>query len=251
MTGKGGHGLLVEDDAHDSFRRGDDARVLRIARSQLESARSANEPDGQVAGLYAMARVALRTGDLVRAEDLANTALGIAVAAGNRRLEERPRHVLAAVARLSGDYVTARERYVASIELNEALGQREAVHGEYHNLTLTELHLGNVERARELFEACCDRVSREGYRHFVPYLGIAAAAMAAAEGDHANAARMIGFTDRAFSDVGQVPDPDDAAELDAVRVSATTGLGASRFASEYETGSTWNLARSLGVTWPT
>ena len=242
---------MVEDDAHDSFRRGDDARALRIARSQLESARAANEPGGQVAGLYATARVALRAGDLVLAEELANTALGIALTVGDRQLEERPRHVLAAVARLSEDYATARERYVASIELNEALGQLEAVHGEYHNLTLTELHLGNVERARELFDACRERVCREGYRHFIPYLGIAAAAISAVEGDDANATRMIGFTDRAFFDLGQVPDPDDAAELDAVRVAATTGLGVSRFASEYETGSTWTLARSLGITWPT
>jgi hypothetical protein len=155
---------------------------------------------------------------------LAQSALDVALLAGDRRLEERPRHVLAGVARMSGDYARACDLYLASIELNEALGQAEMVNSEYHNLAFTELHIGNLDRARELFAACRERVFREGYRSFVPYLGIAAAALAAAEGDHRRAARMIGFTDGAYAAIGQVPDPDDAVDLSTARAGAVVAL---------------------------
>jgi hypothetical protein len=235
-----------EDDVRATFRRGDSTGVLHMAQAEVERAREAGDAAGEVEGLYALARVALRGDDLVRGERLAQAALDVAVRAGDRRLEERPRHVLAAVARLSGDYVTAKERYLASIELNEALGQPELVNSEYHNLTFTELHLGNLERARELFEAGRERVFREGYDSFVPYLCVAAAALASAENDHPRAARMIGLTDAAYSAIGQIPDPDDAQELANARVAAVAALGEDRFAQEHEAGAARTPAETFG-----
>jgi tetratricopeptide (TPR) repeat protein len=241
--------MSFEDNVRATFRRGNGAEVLRMAEAEVERARAAGEPAGEVEGLYAMARVALRDDDLPRAEDLARAALEVALLFGDRRLEERPRHVLAAVARLSGDHARARDRYLASIELNEALGQPEMVNSEYHNLAFTELHLGNLDRARELFAASRERVFRDGYRSFVPYLGVAACALASAEGDHPRAARMLGFTGRAYAAVGQVADPDDALELSAVRTSTVAALGQAGYASEYAVGSAWTLAEAFGFTW--
>jgi hypothetical protein len=120
------------------------------------------------------------------------------------------------------------------------------VNAEYHNLAFTELGLGNVDRARELFAAGRERVFREGYVSFIPYLGVAAAALARAEGEHRRVARMIGFTDRAYANIGQVPDPDDAEELSAARTAAVAALGDSGFASEYAVGASWTPAEALG-----
>ncbi|HEX6356108.1 tetratricopeptide repeat protein [Actinophytocola sp.] len=220
-------------------------RGLRSTR-----ARAAGEPGGEVEGLYAMARVAARDGDLPRAERLAGEALEVAVRSGDKRLEERPRHVLAAVTRMAGDHVRARELYLASIALNEELGQPEMVTSEYHNLAFTELHLGNLDRARELFVAGRERVFREGYRSFVPYLGVAAAALASAEGDHLLAARMVGFTDSAYAAIGQVPDPDDAEELSTARAAAAA-LGDARFTSAYAEGAALQDTEVFGLTWGT
>lgn len=210
-----------QDDVRARFRRGDSEGVLRIAEAELQRA---EEPAGQVEALYAMARVALRGDDLPRAEELAQEALR--KAAGDRRLEERPRHVLAAVARMSGDYPVARERYLASIALNEELGDPGTAGTERYNLGFVELRLGHVGRARELFA----RVP-EG-----PYLWIAAAALRGAEGDHRGAAEMAGRADRAYGMVGQVPDPDDARELDRVRAAAVAALGEEDFAAAYGEG---------------
>ncbi|GAA2607343.1 alpha/beta fold hydrolase [Paractinoplanes durhamensis] len=215
------------------FRQGDNEQAARMAQAEIERARAAGDPAGEVEGLYTLARVSLRGDDLPRAAELAGTALSVALEAGDRRLEERPRHVLAAIARLAGDYPRALGLYRASIELNEELGQPELVNAEYHNLAFTELHLGHLDRARELFVAGRDRVFREGYDDFVPYLGVAAAALASAEGDHPRAARMIGFADRAYAALGQVPDPDDAQELSNARAAAVAALGEDRFDREY------------------
>jgi hypothetical protein len=150
---------------------------------------------------------------------------------------------------MSGDHALARDRYLASIELNEELGQLEQVNSESYNLAFSELHLGNLGHARELFAAVRARVFREGYRSFVPYLGVGAAALAAADGDHALVARMIGFTDRAYASIGQVPDPDDAQELATARSSAVAALGTELFASEYEVGASWDTTAAFGLTW--
>ncbi|GIF23629.1 pimeloyl-ACP methyl ester carboxylesterase [Actinoplanes tereljensis] len=242
-------GRSFAEEIRATFRNGDDAAVTRMARAEIDRARAAGEPAGEVEGLYAIARVALRANDLPRAEDLASAALDVAVKSGDRRLEERPRHVLAAVARLSGDHAEARIRYLASIELNELLGQPELVNAEYHNLAFTELHLGHLDRARELFAEGRERVFAHGYRDFLPYLGVAAAAMASADGDHRRAARMAGFTDSAYATITQVPDPDDAAELANVRAAATVALGESEYAHEYAAGAVLDTYGAFGLEW--
>lgn len=188
---------------------------------------------GEVEALYALARVALREEDRPRAEQLAEAALVVAMAAGDRALEERPRHVLAAVARLSGDHLTARERYRASIALNEELGRPETVTSESYNLAFTELHLGDLERARELFAAVRRRTADPA---MLAYLAIGGAALARAEGDHERAAELLGSVDAAFAAIGQVPDPDDAAELAAVRDATVAALGEERFRERYAAG---------------
>ncbi|GAA1642224.1 alpha/beta fold hydrolase [Actinoplanes couchii] len=216
-----------------AFRRGDTAAVTRMAAAERDRG-----PSFEVEALYALSRVALRDGDLARAEEVAGQALEIAVGTGERSLEERPRHVLAAVARLSGDHPLARDRYLASIALNESLGNTEQVNAEYHNLAFTELHLGNLDRARQLFAEGRERVHRLGWTSFVPYLGVAAAALATADRDHPRAARMIGFTDHAYAALGQVPDPDDAADLARSRDAALAALGEPRYTEEYRAGTT-------------
>jgi proline iminopeptidase len=236
---------VTENQLRAAFRSGDSATALRLAETEVERARAAGDPSGEVEGLYVLARVALRGDDLPRAAVLAQQALDVAVRSGDRRIEERPRHVLAAVARMSGDHLRARDLYLANIALNEQLGQPETVNSELHNLAFVELHLGHLDRARELFAESRERVFRAGYRSFIPYLGVAAAAMATADGDPARAARMIGFTDRAYAEVGQVPDPDDAGELARARSAAEAALGEDGFTSAYAVGAAQTPAEAL------
>ncbi|HET6479939.1 MAG TPA: hypothetical protein VFG35_07880 [Actinoplanes sp.] len=137
---------------------------------------------------------------------------------------------------MSGDLERADGLYRESIALNEALGQDKMVNSEYHNLAFCELGLGHLDEARRLFAAGRERVFRNGWDDFVPYVCLADAALASAEGDHARAALLVGVTDGTFAVLGQVPDPDDAADLQAVRVAALEALGPSAFDAEYSRG---------------
>ncbi|MEV7327364.1 hypothetical protein [Micromonospora sp. NPDC093244] len=47
---------------------------------------------------------------------------------------------------------------------------------------------------------------------------------------------MVAVADDAFTALGQVPDPDDAADLAAVRAAAVEALGPAGFAEEYAQG---------------
>lgn len=212
-----------------AFRRGDSGAVRQQATLQVEESRRAGDAAGEVEGLYALA---------------------IAERAGKRELEERPRHVLAAVARLSGNHGRAIALYEASIDLNRAVGNEVNVHTDSHNLALSELQLGHIDCARRLMSESHDRVRQGGLDDFVPYLGIAGVALALADEDPRRGARLIGFTDRAFARLNQVPDPDDASELNTMRDRVAAMLGATTVQTELETGAAWSLTDAFGGTWP-
>ncbi|MFJ3405084.1 tetratricopeptide repeat protein [Promicromonospora sp. NPDC090134] len=228
--------MSFSETARAAFRRGDDAAVARLAQDEAERARATDDLPALVEALYMQSRLAIRGGDLTEAARIASDALAVAVRTGDRRLEERPRHVLAGVTRMVGDLPRARVLYQESIDLNEALGNDDTVTSELHNLAFTELSLGETAAARERFATSRTRIVDAGYRDFVPYAYVGAAATAVADDDLARAARLLGLARRAFDDLGQVPDPDDAEELAAVETAVRGALGAVRADDEQRAG---------------
>src|SRR5262245_6133090 len=180
--------MSFSENVRSAFRRGETDAVVRMSEAEIERAQAAGDPAGEVEARYSLARVALRGGDLPGGEARAREALEVAVRSGDRSLEERPRHVPAAVARMSGDLLRARDLYRESIALNEALHQPKTVNSETHNLAFCELGLGNLGGARKLFAESRERVFRNDWADFVPYVCVAGAALASAEGDHARSA---------------------------------------------------------------
>ncbi|WP_410810047.1 tetratricopeptide repeat protein [Micromonospora sp. 067-2] len=228
--------MTFSENVRSAFRRGETDAVVRMSEAEIERAQAAGDPAAEVEARYSLARVAIRGGDLSAGEARAREALAVAQRSGDRGLEERPRHVLAAVARMSGDLLRARDLYRESIALNETLDQPKMVNSEYHNLAFCELGLGNLDAARKLFAENRERVFRANWVDFVPYVCVAGAALASAEHDHPRAARMTGVADAAFAALGQVPDPDDAADLATVRAAAIEALGPTAFDEEYAEG---------------
>ncbi|GGL04439.1 hypothetical protein Sme01_66050 [Sphaerisporangium melleum] len=238
--------MSFSENVRSAFRRGETEAVVRMSEAEIDRARAAGDPAGEVEARYSLARVAIRAGDLLGGEARAREALAVALRSGDRSLEERPRHVLAAVARMSGDLTRARDLYRESIALNEALGRPKVVTSEYHNLGFCELGLGDLDAARALFAATREQVFRNGWADFVPYVCVADAALASAEGDHSRAALMVGVADAAFAALGQVPDPDDAAELAGARAAAVAALGPAGFAAEHARGRSLDPRAAFG-----
>ena len=119
---------------------------------------------------------------------------------------------------------------------HDAIGRAVGANAELHRVAFRELHLGNLDRARTLFALGREQVFAHGWDGFVPYVCVAGAALASAEGDHRRAAVLAGAADGAFTALGQVPDPGDEVELASIRVAATAALGPAGFAAAYACG---------------
>lgn len=119
---------------------------------------------------------------------------------------------------------------------DDSVARAVAANSELHDRAFRELRLGHLDRARELFTRGRQQVFREGWEGFVPFVCVAGAALASAEGDHRRAARLAGVAGAAFIALGQMPDPADDTELAGIRVAATEALGPVVFAAEYARG---------------
>jgi hypothetical protein len=200
-----------------AFRRGDDGTALRLAQEDVARARAADDAAGQVDGLCMLARIALRQGDLDALAARAQEAEQSARSSGSRRLLRMPLHLRAVAARMQGRFDEGRELYLASIALNDELGELAMAAAEHRNLAYLEIHAGNVERARELFAAAAARCAGLAVPGLEPYLTFDGATLAALDGDYQTAAARLRDAEAQWAEHGVVPDPDDAAELAALR----------------------------------
>lgn len=196
-----------------AFRRGDDAEAARLARVQLEDARSVDDAEATVEALCMLARVALRQNDLIEVQACAQTALELAQSAGQRRLERIPLHMRAVAARMSGRLEQAREFYLRSIALNEDLGEAVTAAAEHRNLAYLELQCGHRARARELLTECAGLFQSLDAPSMAPYLIFDQASIAALDGDYASATAYLATAKARWAEQGTVPDPDDAVEV--------------------------------------
>jgi hypothetical protein len=111
-----------------------------------------------------------------------------------------------------------------------------AITADLFDLTFLELALGNLARARESLLRARDRVVRERWTGFLPFICVAGAALASAAGDHRRAAQMAGVAAATFVSCGQTPDPDEAAMMAYTTTAAIDALGAETFAVELAQG---------------
>ena len=138
-----------------------------------------------------------------------------ATIAGDREAGAAPLHLLAAGTRLLGDYTTARELYLESLELNREIGNVARISTELHNLGWVELHLDKVDEARTWFQQRDAAGSGDVYGEAWAELNWSA--VAAAQGEMAEARRLFASGSRALDKVGGRLDPDDLAELEWLR----------------------------------
>jgi len=145
-----------------------------------------------------------------------------AMSAGDREAGAAPLHLLAAGARLLGDYPAARELYLESLDLNREIGNLARVSTELHNLGWVELHLGKVDEAREWFLQRDAAGSGDAYGD--AWASLNWSAVAAAQGEMAEAQRLFASGSRALDKVGGHLDPDDLAELEWLRAQLSSFL---------------------------
>lgn len=219
----------------------------QLGRHELARARESAEVAAEVEALCMLARVAVRDGDVPEAERLGRMARALARSTGERQLERTPTHILAGCARISGNLALARMLYRESISLNETFDEQRMVVTEFHNLAYIELHAGDVDRARELFTTARTRTVDQDIDDMLPYVALDTAVMAAVDGDHPRAARLLAALDNALRAAGQILDPDDAIEQTGLRERLITTLGQQAFESVYTRAAGLGLRAALDM----
>jgi len=212
------------EDSLTAFRSGDTDLAELLALQLLGDSRDDDAEGGRPGSgdaLCMLARVALRRGELYKVTTLADEAWEMSLGALDRReemmLKRMPIHLMAVAARMRGEYAEARLLYLESIDLNRELGEDRMFAAEHRNLAYVELHDGNTDRARELFASTVEMVRAGDYGSLKPYLLQDAAVLAMEDGDRDRAVELVAATHAAFAAAGQIPDPDDAAELEALQ----------------------------------
>ncbi len=205
-----------------AFRAGDQQRSQASNEKALEIARQIGDVRGECDALTGLARVALRDGRHEGVVALARHAMDRATSAGDRDAGAAPLHLLAAGTRLLGDYPAARELYLESLDLNREIGNLARVSTELHNLGWVELHLGKVDEAREWFLERDAAGSGDAYGD--AWASLNWSAVAAAQGEMAEAQRLFASGSRALDKVGGHLDPDDLAELEWLRAQLSSFL---------------------------
>ncbi|KIF76153.1 hypothetical protein QR77_24240 [Streptomyces sp. 150FB] len=224
------------EEVRAAFRRGETDVVMRLSTVELDRALTAGDQAAEVDALCMLARAAVRGEDLDEARRLATAARVVVRGAGDGRLDMGPLHILAACARMAGDLEAARTLYGESIALDESLDETRMALVDRHNLAYVELHSGHPDTARELFTGTHRQALRLGYDEMVPFMTLGAAVLAAADGDDARAARLLGAADSAFGALDRIPDPDDALERETLRERLLTALGRGPFDAAYAEG---------------
>jgi len=205
-----------------AFRSGDRRRSWERNQEALTFARTTNDARGECDALTGLARIALRDGEYGEVIELAMQARERARAAGDREAEASPLHLQAAGVRLQGQFHAARELYMESLDLNNALGNAARLPTEQHNLGWVELHLGKVDEAREWFLQRDAAGSGDAYGD--AWASLNWSAVAAAQGEMAEAQRLFASGSRALDKVGGHLDPDDLAELEWLRAQLSSFL---------------------------
>ena len=198
-----------------AFRAGDQPRSRASNDMALLVARQTGDVRGECDALTGLARVALRDGRYSAVVTLARQARERARAGGDDEAGAAPLHLEAAGTRLQRDYMAARELYLESLRMNTAAGNTAWVSMELHNLRWVELHLGNVEAAKAWFRELDSVSASDAFGEAWAELNWSA--VAAAQGDLAEAQRRFTIGTRALAKLAVTLDPDDQAELEWLR----------------------------------
>jgi len=204
-----------------AFRAGDQPRSRASNEMALLVARQTGDVRGECDALTGLARVALRDGRYTHVIELARQARERARAGGDDEAGAAPLHLEAAGTRLQRDYVTARELYVESLRINRAAGNTAWVSMELHNLGWVELHLGHVEAAKACFRERDSVSASDAFEEAWSELNWSA--VAAAEGDVAEAQRRFAIGTRALENLAVTLDPDDLSELEWLTEQVSAG----------------------------
>jgi len=143
-------------------------------------------------------------------------------------------------------HAQAQALYDEAIALAQRLELPSSVTGQLQcNLAQVQVTTGQLQAACETLRVLWPLVLRDGLSKMGPRLAEAAAGLASALGDHAQAARLFGVALAGRREDGERADPVDEAFIAPLMAASRGALGAARFEAEQAAGAAMTRGRSI------
>ena len=210
------------------FWMGDDERATDLFVEALESARSIGDAPLTSQALGGLARVALRT-DVAKARRLAAEALAVSDAARDDAGRSNALHLLGVGAQVAGDLLEARDWMIQRLALVRATGNQFLIASEAANLSMVERQLGDLDAAEALAREALEIEQRTGDRFTTPFAISGLAAIAAARGEFARAATLVGAAEAIMDSQQMAWPPDERPHYERLVAELPEAMGSDAF----------------------
>jgi predicted ATPase/DNA-binding SARP family transcriptional activator len=212
------------------FRQGDTKRARELLQQSLDLYRELGDEEGIARATAELGGVAIAELDLDRAAALYAEAVPLFRSQGKESRLAASLGNLGTIAHMRGDHETAVEHYREAIDASRAAGDEDGAAVIFHNLGRSELQLGRTSAGVDALRESLAIARRLGYREVIAYVLGGFAEVAMIEEDAPRAAALLGASEQLFSEIGRVPDPDEAQTQARVSAFVVEQLGGERAA---------------------
>ncbi len=227
--------------------QGDHPEALSLLEESLTTRRQIGDREGIADSLYGLGRVAWRQQDFPRAVGLYREALAQFEELGAQDSVAMVLNSLGLVTGNQGDYGTARSLLEKSLAIRRRLGDKRGIALTGGNLAVFALHQGDYVVARALAREglAIDRELRDarGSISDLEELGL----LAAAQGQAARAARLLGAADALRANIGAPLSPSEHAfyDYDHHVAGIAAALGQEAFTAAWAEGRAMTLEQAI------
>ncbi|HJU36941.1 MAG TPA: BTAD domain-containing putative transcriptional regulator [Gaiellaceae bacterium] len=227
------------------FRQGDTTLSAALLQESLDLYRELGDEEGIARATAELGGIAIAELDLDKAAALYEEAVPLLRRLGNVARLATAIANLGTIAHMRGDPASAVQLYAEAIALDRAANEDDALAVNLHNLGRSELQLGRTEEALEALRESLALARRLGYREVIAYLLGGFAEVAMREDDAPRAATLLGASESLFSEIGRVPDPDEAQMHEQVAAFVVDAIGPERTAELRAEGAAQTLDELL------
>lgn len=192
------------------FREGENRVAASWLQESLDLFRELGDEEGIARATAELGGIAIAELDLERAVALYEECLPLLRVQGNASRLAVALGNLGTIAHMRGDPALAVDYYEEAIDAARGAGDGDGVAVNLHNLGRSELALGRSERGLEALRESLAIARRLGYREVIAYCLGGFAELAMNEGDATRAATLLGASEKLFSEIGALPNPDEA-----------------------------------------
>ena len=200
---------VVMNGATFPFRQGDLVLAEKLWGEALQLSRELEDEEEVGRAIAELGSVAIAKGDLDRAVELYEESLPLFREQGKKSRLSVALSNLGAIASMRNDPKTAVGFLLPAVELSRETSDVDSLGIALHNLARSHLALGQTADGRDALLESLGIARKIGYRELTAYClgGLAELAMLAE--DPQEAARMLGASQRLFTEIGAAIDPEE------------------------------------------